>query len=166
MLRMRQSTARILLALAAAVSLVALPGCDDSRAHRTPGTIQVDIEHSPPSTDPRFATDAISSRVNELIFDPLVKADRNGEFANYLAESIERPSETEIVFHLRHGMRFSDGRELTLRDLKYTYNSVLAPHSLSPHRGGLERLNPIATPADSQIVMITPHRYPPPWDLA
>ena len=166
MLRMRQSTARILLALAAAVSLVALPGCDDSRAHRTPGTIQVDIENSPPSTDPRFATDAISSRVNELIFDPLVKADRNGEFANYLAESIERPSETEIVFHLRHGMRFSDGRELTARDVKYTYDSVLAPESLSAKRGSLEELKSIDAPDDYTIVMTTAHPYAPALELA
>src|SRR5260370_20937948 len=166
MLRMRQSTARILLALAAAVSLVALPGCDDSRAHRTPGTIQVDIENSPPSTDPRFATDAISSRVNELIFDPLVKADRNGEFANYLAESIERPSETEIVFHLRHGVRFSDGRELTARDVKYTYDSVLAPESLSPKRGSLQELKTISAPDDYTIVITTAHPYAPALELA
>ena len=133
MVRMRQNTTRIglLASLAATVSLVALLGCDNSRAHRTPGTIQVDIEVSPTSTDPRFATDAISSRVNELIFDSLVKTDRNGQFAGYLAETIERPSETEIVFHLRHGVRFSDGRELTARDVKYTYDSVLAPESPS-----------------------------------
>jgi len=104
MARIRQKTARIsLLAFfVAAASLVALPGCDNSRPNRTPGTIQIDIENSPTSTDPRFATDAISSRVNELIFDSLVKTDRNGQFAGYLAESIERPSETEIIFHLRH----------------------------------------------------------------
>src|SRR5258708_2878634 len=129
MLRMRKHTARtgLLKSFVAAASLVVLTGCDDSRTHRAPGMIQVDIENSPPSTDPRFSTDATSSRVNELIFDSLVKTDRNGQFAGYLAESIERPSETEIVFHLRHGVRFSDGRQLTARDVKYTYDSVLAP---------------------------------------
>jgi len=139
MVRMRQNTARIslLASLAATLSLVALLGCDNSRAHRMPGTIQVDIEVSPTSTDPRFATDAISSRVNELIFESLVKTDRNGQFAGYLAESIERLSETEIVFHLRHGVRFSDGPQLTARDVKYTYDSVLAPESLSAKRGSL-----------------------------
>jgi peptide/nickel transport system substrate-binding protein len=101
----------LLASFIAAASLVALPGCDDSRAHREPGTIQVDLENSPPSTDPRFGTDATSSRVNELIFDSLVKTDRNGQFGGSLAESIERQSDTEIVFHLRHGARFSDGRE-------------------------------------------------------
>src|ERR1700758_4197172 len=133
--RMKNATRTHWLAsFAAAVFLVTLPGCDDSRAHREPGMIQVDIENSPPSTDPRFGTDATSSRVNELIFDSLVKTDRNGQFAGYLAESIERPSETEIVFHLRHGVHFSDGRELTARDVKYTYDTILAPESLSAKR--------------------------------
>ncbi|MEA2649420.1 MAG: peptide/nickel transport system substrate-binding protein [Candidatus Binataceae bacterium] len=168
MVRMRQNTTRIglLASLAATVSLVALLGCDNSRAHRTPGTIQVDIEVSPTSTDPRFATDAISSRVNELIFGSLVKTDRNGQFAGYLAETIERPSETEIVFHLRHGVRFSDGRELTARDVKYTYDSVLAPESLSAKRGSLEELKSIDVPDDYTIVMTTKHPYAPALELA
>lgn len=168
MVWMRKHTARIglLACLVAAASLVALSGCDDSRAHRAPGTIQVDIENSPPSTDPRFATDATSSRVNELIFDSLVKTDRNGQFAGYLSESIERPSETEIVFHLRRGVRFSDGRELTALDVKYTYDSVLAPESLSAKRGSIEELKSIDAPNDYTIVMTTARPYAPALELA
>jgi len=168
MVRMRKHTARIcwLASIVAAASLVALPGCDDSGASHSPGTIQVDLENSPPSTDPRFGTDATSSRVNELIFDSLVKADGNGQFANYLAESVERPSETEIVFHLRHGVRFSDGRELTARDVMYTYDSILAPESLSPKRSSLEELKSIAAPDDYTIVMTTEHPYAPALELA
>ncbi len=168
MVRMSKKTApmRLLGTVIAAVSIVALSGCDDSRAPRAPGTIQVDIENSPPSTDPRFATDATSSRVNELIFDSLVKADRNGQFAGYLAESIERPSETEIVFHLRHGVRFGDGRALTSRDVKYTYDSVLAPESLSPKRGSIEELKSIEAPDDYTIVMTTGNPYAPALELA
>ena len=62
--------------------------------------------------------------INELIFDSLVKNDRNGQFVGRLAESIEHPSPTEIVYHLNHGVRFSDGRELTARDVLFTYNSI------------------------------------------
>ncbi len=127
--------------------------------------IQVDIENSPPSTDPRFGTDATSSRVNELIFDSLVKTDRNGQFNGYLAESIERPSETEIVFHLRHGVRFSDGRELTARDVKYTYDTILAPESLSAKRASFAELKSIAAPDDYTVVMTTTHPYAPALEL-
>src|SRR5271163_3395231 len=149
-----------------AAALVALAGCSGSRADRSPGTIQVDLETSPTSTDPRFATDAISSRIEELIFDSLVKSDGDGRFAGHLAESVERPSPTEIVFHLKHGVRFSDGRALTARDVLFTYHSVLAPESMSPKRASLEELKSIDAPDDYTVVMTTAHPYAPALELA
>src|SRR5581483_11549218 len=101
-----------------ALALCAALGCGRP-APPPPRFLQVDIENSPTSTDPRFATDAISSRINELVFDSLVRVDRHGRFVGQLAESFERPDETHIVFHLKRGIRFSNGREMTARDVKY-----------------------------------------------
>jgi len=162
----RKTTARLLLLAQIAAAVVALAGCDHRRDDRSPRTIQVDIETSPTSTDPRFGTDATSSRINELIFDSLVKTDRDGEFVGHLAESIERPSPTEIVFHLKHGVRFSDGRELTARDVLFTYDSILAPQSMSPKRAGLEKLTSIEAPDDYTVVMTTARPYAPALELA
>ena len=131
------------------------------RIDRSPGTIQVDIETSPTSTDPRFGTDAIPRAINELIFDSLAKADRDGHFVGRLAHSIERPSPTQIVFHLNHGVRFSDGRELTARDVVFTYNSIIAPESMSPKRATLEELKSIEAPDDYTVVMTVAHQYSP-----
>ncbi len=145
--------------------MMALVACKGPNIPRPAGTIQVDIETSPPSTDPRFATDATSSRLNELIFDSLVKTDRDGRLVGSLAESIERPSVTEIIFHLRHGVRFSDGRELTARDVKFTYDSILAPESLSAKRAGFAELKSIEARDDYTIVMTTAHPYAPALEL-
>src|SRR5882757_8517894 len=117
-----------------AVTLFVTASCGGTPARRARGTIQrdiiqVDIEGSPISTDPRFATDILSSRINELVFDSLVRIDRNGQFVGHLAESFERPTPTTIVFHLRRNVRFSDGRPLTARDVKFTFDSILAPES-------------------------------------
>ncbi len=163
---MRETTARLRLVAQIAAALVALAGCGHYRTDRSPGTLQVDIETSPTSTDPRFATDATSSRINELIFDSLVKTDRDGQFVGHLADSIERPSPTEIVFHLKHGVRFSDGRELTARDVIFTYHSILAPESMSAKRAGIEELKSIDAPDDYTVVMTTAHPYAPALELA
>jgi peptide/nickel transport system substrate-binding protein len=162
----RKTTASLLLFAQIAAAVVALAGCDSRRDVRAPGTIQIDIETSPTSTDPRFGTDATSSRINELIFDSLVKTDRDGQFVGHLAESIARPSPTEIIFHLKHGVRFSDGRELTARDVLFTYNSILAPQSMSPKRAGLEKLKSIDAPDDYTVVMTTARPYAPALELA
>ncbi len=153
----RKTTRRLLLLTQITAALVALAGCDSRRSDRSPGTIQVDLETSPTSTDPRFGTDATSSRVNELIFDSLVRNDRNGQFENRLAQSIEHPSPTRTVYHLNHGVRFSDGRELTARDVLFTYNSILAPESMSPKRASLEELKSIEAPDDYTVVITVAH---------
>jgi peptide/nickel transport system substrate-binding protein len=162
----RKTTGRLLLLAQIAAALIALAGCDGRRADRSPGAIQVDIETSPTSTDPRFGTDAMSSRINELIFDSLVKNDRKGQFVGRLAQSIEHPSPTKTVYHINHGVRFSDGRELTARDVLFTYNSILAPESMSPKRASLEELKSIEAPDDYTVVITVAHPYAPALEIA
>jgi peptide/nickel transport system substrate-binding protein len=157
-LRKTTSHVRLIAELAAALALAT---CSHYRIDHSPGTIQVDIETPPTSTDPRFGTDAMSSRINELIFDSLAKPDLDGNFVSRLAESIERPSATEVVYHLRHGARFSDGRELTARDVLFTYNSILAPELMSPKRASLKELKSIEAPDDYTVVMRFAHPYAP-----
>ena len=130
------------------------------------GYLQVDLEASPIALDPRFATDAISSRTGELVFDALVRVDSHGQFFGDLAESFERPTPTTLVFHLRRGLRFSDGRPLTARDVKYTYDSILDPASISPKRIGLRQLAAINVPDDATVVMTTRGPYAAALEMA
>lgn len=162
---LRKITSRVRLAAELAVML-AFAACSHHRIDRSPGTIQVDIETSPTSTDPRFGTDAMSSRVNEFIFDALVKAEGDGNFGGQLATSIERPSPTVTVYHLNHGVHFSDGRPLTARDVLFTYNSILAPESKSPKRASLEQLKSIEAPDDYTVVITVADLYSPAIEMA
>ncbi|HUY29199.1 MAG TPA: ABC transporter substrate-binding protein [Candidatus Binataceae bacterium] len=152
--------------IAVALCAIAAAACARPARERAYGTIQVDIESSPTSTDPRFATDAISSRINELVFDSLVRMSRAGQFAGDLAERIERPDPVTIVFHLKHGVRFSDGRELTARDVKFTYDSILAPGSMSAKRAGMLELASVAAPDDFTVTMTTRLPYAPALEIA
>ena len=152
-------------AIAMAVCAIAAGACARRGPEHAPGTVQIDIESSPTSTDPRFATDAISSRINELVFDSLVRISGDGEFTGDLAERIERPDPTTIVFHLKHAVQFSDGRELTSRDVKFTYDSILAPGSMSAKRAGMIELAAVAAPDDYTVVMTTRHPYAPALEL-
>jgi peptide/nickel transport system substrate-binding protein len=124
------------------------------------------METSPTALDPRYATDATSERIDELIFDPVVRLDSQGGFTNDLAESVERISPTEIVFHLRDGIHFSDGRKLTARDVKYTFDSVRDSRSRSPKAGGFEQLASIDALDDLTIKMTTRGPYAPALEMA
>jgi peptide/nickel transport system substrate-binding protein len=119
---------RKLLALAAV--LLALAGCHS--ASRDPGTVVFLIESSPSNLDPRIGTDGQSEHIDELLFDGLVARDASFHFTPALAERWEQPDPLTLVFHLRAGVRFHDGRPLTARDVLWTINSMRSGVVISP----------------------------------
>jgi peptide/nickel transport system substrate-binding protein len=90
------------------------------------------IESSPASLDPRVGTDAQSEHIDELLFDGLVARDASFHFTPALAESWEQPNPLTLVFHLRAGVRFHDGRLLTAQDVAWTINSIRTGVVISP----------------------------------
>jgi peptide/nickel transport system substrate-binding protein len=159
------ATANAILRVAI-VCLLAVCGCAKPAPLAPPDYLQIDLPSSPTAIDPRVAADASSSRVAELIYDSLVRIDRNGKFVGDLAESFERPTPTAILFHLRRNVRFSDGRELTARDVKFTYESILDPATLSIKRAGLAELAAVTIDDDYTLTMTTHRPYAPALAMA
>ena len=87
-------------------------------------TVVMIIESSPTNLDPRVGTDAQSERIDELIFDPLVRRDEHFNMIAWVAEKWEIPDPMTYIFHLRRGIKFHDGRPLTARDVKWTLDSI------------------------------------------
>jgi peptide/nickel transport system substrate-binding protein len=165
--RRRGIVTRRAAGLGAVVAIALLAGCGGSGASvKPPGYVQAELETSPISLDPRLATDAISTRVSELIFESLMELDARGNYIGGLAENFQRLSPTEIRFNLRRGIRFSDGRPLTAADVKYTYESVMDAAVASPKRAALEPLASVAAPDDYTIVMTTRRPYAAAMELA
>ncbi len=75
------------------------------------------IESSPTNLDPRVGIDAYSERIDELLFDALLNRDDHLNVTPGLAERWEIPDPLTYVFHLRHDVKFHDGRPLTSRDV-------------------------------------------------
>ena len=85
------------------------------------------IESSPNNLDLRVGTDAQSERIGALIFDALVKKDEHYNLQPWLATSWEQPNPLTLVFHLRDGVRFHDGKPLTADDVVWTIESLVDP---------------------------------------
>lgn len=107
-----------------------LTGCREKP--RDPHTVVFLIESSPTNLDPRIGTDGISEHIDELLFDGLVARDTSFRFTPALAQSWEQPDPLTLIFHLRPGVRFQDGRLLTARDVAWTINSMLTGAVISP----------------------------------
>ncbi|BBP45832.1 peptide-binding protein [Thiosulfatimonas sediminis] len=89
--------------------------------------------------DPRKATDALSSRVNRLLYRQLIDFDERFAPVPDLA-SWKVLSPTHYRFNLREESLFIDGSRLTAVDVVATYQSVLNPEFGSAHRGSLKNI--------------------------
>ena len=84
-------------------------------------------DHREQPDEPRPAgwIDAQSERIDDLLFDSLVRRDEHFQLQPWLAESWETPDSLTYIFHLHHDVRFQNGQPLTARDVKWTFDSLL-----------------------------------------
>ncbi|MBO1926713.1 ABC transporter substrate-binding protein [Thiomicrorhabdus sp. 6S2-11] len=120
----------------AALSALAISGCSQVN---TPNIIRMAVTGRPQMLDPRKATDALSSRVNRLLYRQLIDFDDSFSPIPDLAEW-QQLSPTHYRFSTREQNRFIDGSPLTAEDIAATYLSVLNPEFGSAHRGSLKNI--------------------------
>ena len=138
-----------LIAAVCAAGIVA--GCGQKPAD--PNTVTVAIESSPTNLDPRIGTDAQSELIDELIFDSLLKKDKQFNLQPDLAVSWEMPNPLTYIFHLRTGVRFQNGQPLTSRDVKWSIDSMRNHSILTAKYQAYRNIAEVATP-DAETVVI------------
>src|SRR6202162_1844533 len=111
--------------LLTSVALVVFVAVATSCSKPDPNTLVMIIESSPTNLDPRVGLDAQSERIADLIFDDLLTRDEHLNVRPGLAERWEIPDPRTYIFHLHHDVKFHDGRPLTARDVKWTFDSLL-----------------------------------------
>lgn len=94
------------------------------------------------------------------IYNRVVKLDREGETVPDLATQWSSNADATVWdFELRRGVRFHDGRELTSRDIRYTFGHILDPATASPQAGPLELIDDVETtdPTTVRFLLKTPN---------
>jgi len=105
----------------------------------------------PSNLDPRFATDASSSRIGRLLFQKLVDFDKSKQPVASIS-NWEKLSDTLYRFTLNQkASNFHNGMELTSKDVKATYDFILNKANSSPHRASLSLIDHITIPDKKTI---------------
>src|SRR3984885_10111235 len=115
-------------------------------------TVVMIIENSPTNLDPRVGLDAQSERIDELLFDDLCTRDKHLNVQPGLAERWEVPDPRTYIFHLHKGVRFHDGRPLTSRDVKWTFDSLLQGKIRSTKAAAYRFVDRIYAPDDATVI--------------
>ena len=102
------------------------PGASSSAAQPVSGGIlRFGTDSEPTGFDPHTNSEEASLRVINQLYEPLVGCKSDMTIYGRLAESWEIPNDKTYVFHLRHGVKFHSGREMTASDVVYTFDRIL-----------------------------------------
>ncbi|GAB6138238.1 peptide ABC transporter substrate-binding protein [Halanaerobaculum tunisiense] len=112
-----------------------------TEADKQGGTFQARLASDPPTLDPAHTTDTTSSRVIRNIFDGLVQYNEDLEVAPAIAKDWSVGDEgVEWTFQLREGAKFHNGREITAKDVVYSFTRLLDPETKSERAWLFERV--------------------------
>ena len=99
-----------------------------SPAGKYGGTIVTStIGEGPKTFNSWNALDATSAQAADIMFDALVTTDPyNGEVIPKHSKSIKNlPDNKTYIIELRHGLKWSDGKEITADDVYFTWNTIV-----------------------------------------
>lgn len=137
----------------ACLGVILSAGCGrhDARSALSADVLRIAYADDPTTLNPLTAGDATSGLVQSLVYEPL--ADRKmsdpDQLVPKLAEKWTFDEKTlECTIHLRRGVKWQpivlpngtplSGRELTSRDVKFTFDCLLNPHIPATGRGDYE----------------------------
>lgn len=152
----------IMLCLSLALTMLA--GCSrpEEASTDTPENIRTDIviadSADAATMDPHAANDGYSARVFNHIYDSLMRQTPDLGIEPALAESWEYASDTEIIFHIRHGVKFHNGDELKASDVKFSIDRMVS----SPQVGSyFSKITEAAVIDDYTVSVQTSEPYAP-----
>jgi len=168
----RRARVRSLLALIGGLALVT--GCNtsaDTRAEdtSTPSTpaygdtfIQASIGDIG-GLIPSLTSDQSSHEVGGLIYDGLIKLDKDLNMAPAMAESwTYSPDCLDLTFKLRKDVKWHDGHPFTADDVVFTYQTMINPKTPAPFKEGFLLVKDVQAP-DPYTVRV---RYDKPYARA
>ncbi len=96
---------------------------------------------------PMLATDATSHEIAGLIFNGLVKYDKDLNLTGDLASSWDVSSDGLVItFHLRKGVKWADGVEFTADDCIFGFNLITSKETPTPYSGDFKEVKSVSAP--------------------
>ncbi|HTL71026.1 MAG TPA: peptide-binding protein [Candidatus Eisenbacteria bacterium] len=116
----------------------------------------------PSNLIPFFATDTASSEISRLVFNGLVKYDKDLKLVGDLASDWRvSPDGLEIVFRLRAGVLWQDGVPFTAEDVVFTFQKLTDPAVPTPYGGDFEKVLSVTAPDPLTVKVVYKEPFSP-----
>ena len=94
----------------------------------------VQLGPNPETLDPALNSSVDGANTIITIFEPLLLIDENNDVIPGQAESYEvSPDGLTWTFHMRDGLKWSDGSDLTAKDFEYSFKRMADPNTAAPY---------------------------------
>ena len=101
---------------------------------------------------PLLASDSASHNITGLVYNGLVKYDKDMNIVGDLAESWEITNKgLGITFHLRKGVKWHDAEPFTSADVLYTYRITVDPQTPTAYAEDFKAVKKVETPDDYTV---------------
>ena len=111
---------------------------------------------------PPLATDSASFDIISLVYDSLLRYDKNLNFAGELADRWEvSPDGKIITFYLHKGVRWHDGTPFTADDVVFTYKLMIDPETPTPYTSQFNVIDRVEKVSDYEVKVYYKEPYAP-----
>jgi peptide/nickel transport system substrate-binding protein len=120
-------------------------------------TLRLAYDADPVSLDPHEQLSGGMLQLSHMIFDPLVRWNKEMTFDPRLAKSWERLDEYTVRFHLRKGVKFHSGNPFTAKDVVWTFERL---KQSADFKGLFQPFKELNAVDDYTIDLVTSKPYP------
>lgn len=150
----------------AAALLVGLVACGRGGAAGEPHVLRIADPANPTSLDPLLAHDQLTIGYDLLVTQTLIGLNARNRLVPILVTRVPTrrngdvsPDGTQIVYHLRRGVRFADGTPFTSADVAFTFHAILDPRNPVLSQEAYRRVRSLATPDPYTVVIHLKQRW-------
>ncbi|GGY43156.1 ABC transporter substrate-binding protein [Streptomyces xanthochromogenes] len=100
---------------------------------------------------------------NSKLFDGLLTFDADMKLKPALATALPEVSDDRLTYtyKLRQGVKFSDGKPFSAKDVVFTYTKILDPKTNNPSKGELDAVKSVEAQGDDTVVFTLKYPYAP-----
>ncbi|MEN8832282.1 MAG: ABC transporter substrate-binding protein [Pacificibacter sp.] len=120
-------------------------------------SVKVAYDADPVSLDPHEQLSGGTLQLSHMVFDPLVRWTQDLQFEPRLADSWEQINPTTTRFHLRSGVKFHSGNEMTAKDVDWTFDRLKVSDDF---KGIFSAFTDVKVIDDTTFDLITSEPYP------
>jgi peptide/nickel transport system substrate-binding protein len=149
----------VIFAVFTILVLMTLPSAAQEKPKRG-GTITIGHDADAVGLDPHLAIAFASKHFFEYVYTGLLRYNYKMELEPDLATSWEHPDDLTFIFHLRKGVKFHNGEEMTSDDVKFSFERMKDPKTASPWKFIYDAVSSVETPDRYTVKFKLAYPYP------